>query len=338
MCERINVVYQFNEKYAPYAAVSMASLFENNKSAEGISIYVLGEGLSEDSRGKLLSLAEGFARELVFVETEALVDKMKELNLPSYRGSYAANMRLFLADLLPVGRVIYLDADTVVAGSLEPLMKLSLEGKALGMVLDSLCGAHKEEIGLSPEVDYYNSGMVLFDLTRWKELSLSERMIEHITKVRAQYPSPDQDLLNVVCQGHILRLDAKYNFQPVHQVFDYASFVKDFKNSVYYTAREIAAAKENVVVYHFLRFVGEFPWDKGSIHPYTPLFDRYLALTPWADYEKIPAQNGLVLKIEKILYLILPKKLFLWIFSIAHRSFYKRANRLSEKNKISSAM
>ena len=37
----MNVLYQFNEKYAPYAGVSITSLFENNKNADEICVYIL---------------------------------------------------------------------------------------------------------------------------------------------------------------------------------------------------------------------------------------------------------------------------------------------------------
>lgn len=340
MSGRINVVYQFNEKYAPYAAVSMVSVLENNKDAERICIYVLGEGLLEESVDKLKKMVASFGRELIFPDASELFEKFKEWNVPKYRGSYAANLRLFLPAFIgsDVDRILYIDADTIVAGSLMPLMEADLDGKAVGMVLDSLCGKHKDEIGIPEDEDYYNSGMMIFDLKTWMETRCSERIIDHIINVRAQYPSPDQDLVNVVCHNQIKRLGAQYNFQPVHYVFAYKNYIKDFPNKAYYTEEEIKSAKANVTIYHFLRFVGEFPWHKNSIHPYTPMFDEYLALTPWADYNKALADNGLVLKIEKVMYKIFPKSLFLWIFSIAHRAFYKKANKLSLQNQTSSKM
>ena len=38
----INVIYQFNEKYVPYAGVSITSVLMNNMDAAAINIYVLG--------------------------------------------------------------------------------------------------------------------------------------------------------------------------------------------------------------------------------------------------------------------------------------------------------
>ena len=46
---KLDVLYQFNEKYAPYAGASIASLLENNKHMDQIRIFILGEELSQFS-------------------------------------------------------------------------------------------------------------------------------------------------------------------------------------------------------------------------------------------------------------------------------------------------
>ena len=60
--------------------------------------------------------------------------------MPTYRGAYAANMRLFLDEVLDasVDRIVYLDADTIVNKSLTNLMEADIQGKTIGMALDSL--------------------------------------------------------------------------------------------------------------------------------------------------------------------------------------------------------
>ena len=117
---KLNLLYQFNEKYAPYAGTSVFSVLQNNKEADEINIYILGEGLSEVSQNKLRRMISDFGRRAVFVETGKLVRKMKTLDMPAYRGSYAANMRLFLDEVLDksVDRVLYLDSDKIVYKSL----------------------------------------------------------------------------------------------------------------------------------------------------------------------------------------------------------------------------
>ena len=38
MDNKLDVLYQFDDKYAPFAGISMISLFENNKQVENITV------------------------------------------------------------------------------------------------------------------------------------------------------------------------------------------------------------------------------------------------------------------------------------------------------------
>lgn len=337
---RLNLLYQFNEKYAPYAGVSITSVLMNNREIEEICIYILGEGLAEESEKRLENLAREYRRNLIFIDTDQLVDKMKALDMPTYRGSYAANMRLFLDEVLDssVDKVLYLDADTVVDTSLEALLRMDMHGKSIGMVLDSLGESHKEQIGLSKKDEYFNSGVILFDLKRWREKRYSEKIAGHVAEERNNYPAPDQDLLNIVCKGDILRLDIKYNFQPVHTAFSDRQYYHIMKPVVYYSEEEIKRDRQQVSVFHCFRFLGEFPWNRGNLHPYNEVFDRYLLSSPWKEYQKEKAAIGLTIKIEKVLYRILPKCLFLPVFKVAHAMFLYQSNKDALNNKTNKLM
>ncbi|MCR5651478.1 MAG: glycosyltransferase family 8 protein [Lachnospiraceae bacterium] len=338
--EKIDILYQFNEKYAPYAGTSITSVFRNNKHIDEIRIFVLGEELSEDSKEKLCSLASEYERQIIFVDTDSLIGMMKEMGMPSYRGSYAANLRLF-AGLIPQidsKRLLYLDADTIVDGQLDELTRLDMRGLPVAMILDSLVRKHKERLGFTEDEPYFNSGVMLFDMEEWRKRNCSERIADHVKNKRAWYPSPDQDLINVVLRGEILKLSPKYNMQPVLLAFNTADYMKTFGPSGYYTFGELCEALKGPVIYHFFRFVGEFPWHEGNVHPDNDLFDRYLLQSPWKEYKKKKAETGPVLKIEKILYRILPKRVFIILFRIAYESFIKKANADSLKEKVNKVM
>lgn len=337
---KIDVLYQFNEKYAPYAGVSITSLLENNRHFGEIRIFILGEGLSRESSRRLTEAVSGYGREIIFIDTESQIKKMKEINMPAYRGSYAANLRLFLPYLVDetVEKILYLDADTAVTGRLDGLLTAAGGDRPLYMVLDSLGMKHKEEIGLGAEDLYYNSGVILFNLREWKRRKLSDKIADHVKHVRSNYPAPDQDLLNVVCRGQIGTLPPQYNFQPVHVAFPIHSYCKIYTNVGYYTEDELEQAKENVCIYHFFRFLGEFPWDKGNIHPDKGIFDEYLQRSLWKDYEKKETKPGMVFAIEKRLYALLPGPVFLRIFKLAHRLFIKKSNKMSLEDKVNPVM
>lgn len=90
------------------------------------------------------------------------------------------------------------------------------------------------------------------------------------------YSAPDQDLLNVVCREEILKLPAKYNAQPVHRVYHVNDYFKCYGSRAYYSEEEIEKLKDDTVIYHCFRFLGEFPWDKDNLHP-----DRRLLTIIW---------------------------------------------------------
>lgn len=327
----VNILYQFNEKYAPYACVSITSLFENNSKADSITVYILGEGLSEDSKDRLRGLGDKYTRTIIFKETSDIIYTMKQWGIPSYRGSYAANLRLFLPLFLEndVERILYIDSDTIIASSLDELYGIEMKECALGMAIDSLGYRYKQTIGFHKDEQYYNSGVILFDLNNWRKNEWTERIIQHIKDGNVNYSSPDQDLLNVVCKGNIKCIDLKYNMQPVHLVFRTKDYFRCYPRTAYYSEDQIDNAVRHVVIYHFFRFLGEFPWNKGNLHPDNNIFDKYLELSPWKEYQKQKSESGMVMKTERLLFRILPRSIFLIIFSMFHNLYSRKRAEIS---------
>ena len=336
----MDILYQFNEKYAPYAGVSITSLFENNKDEDTVRVWILGEGLSEDSRSRFDKLKDKYGREVNYIDGSAIIDRIKEMGMPSYRGSYAANIRMFISEIFPeeTERVLYLDSDTIVLGSISELYNAELNGCTIGMVYDSLGEEHKQDIGLGADDGYYNSGVILFDAGKWRERNYTGRIIDHVRTVRAQYPSPDQDLINVVCKGDIRTLQPKFNLQPVHKAYSMNAYFKNYAHTLYYSKELLEEAVKTPVIVHFFRFVGEFPWNKDNVHPFNDLFDEYMKLSLWNDYVKKPAETGFALKCEKVLYRLIPRDTFLSVFRLGHRMFYTRSDSMSRKNRINRTM
>ena len=247
---------------------------------------------------------------------------------------------MFISEIFPeeVKRVLYLDADTIVVSDISDIYDSDMKGHALAMVYDSLGESHKNEIGLTDDDGYYNSGVILFDVDKWRDKGYTARIVDHVKNVRAHYPSPDQDLINVVCRGDILTLPPSLNFQPVHRAYSIKDYFRNYAHTRYYSEEELTEASGAPKIIHFFRFVGEFPWNRGNVHPFNDIFDEYLRGSLWKDYVKEPADNGFALKCEKVLYKILPRSLFLDVFRIGHRMFYSRSNKMSEKNVINKTM
>ena len=324
----LNVLYTCDENYAPFAGISMFSLFENNKDIERIRVYLVADRLTDTSLSLLSEQAKSYGRELIIVDAAEIIETIKKLNIPSYRGSYSANFRMFFHTFVDadVDRLLYLDCDTVVAGSLDSLLTLDMQSKAVGVVRDSLTTVYKTFVGFSEEDDYFNTGSIFIDVAAWKECRVTERLLDHIQNVRSRYCNPDQDLLNIVLKDDKYILPPEYNFQPSHRAFKDKTYFACYKHKKYYTSEELENARKHPVILHTYRFMGDFPWHKGNVHPDTPIFDDYTIRSPWSGYVKKPAGRGMIFAIEKLMYRLLPKRLFLKIFAAFTLRQFKKQN------------
>ena len=333
--KQLGVLYACDENYAPWAGISMYSLFENNKEIEALTVYCVTDRVSDASCEKLKKQAEHYARELVFVDAESIIEQIKALNIPSYRGSYTTNFRLFFHTFVggEIDRLLYIDCDTLVTGSLAPLLTLDMGDNAVAAVRDALTVQYKTLLGFSPDDLYFNAGVLLIDVPKWKEHEITQKTLDHIKNVRARYCNPDQDLLNLILKDHTYLLPPAYNLQPHHLAFADRTFFAVYKPTAYYSHEELEQARQDPVILHAYRFLGDFPWHKGNSHPVNGLFDAYVKHSPWRGLSKKPANGGLIFKIEKLMYALFPKRIFLSIFRrVSYRQFRKR-HELLQKGK-----
>ncbi len=313
--------------------VSICALFENNRSANDICVYIIDDGIDKDNKDKLELLAGTYGRKLLFLTGEVLLndkDIARTFEYTSFRKNTHSYFKLFIDRLIPDidGRIIYIDCDTVVEGDISGLMSVDMEGKPIGMVQDSLVASAKTSVGIDDKDRYYNSGVILIDLKRWRELKCSDRIYKHIRDVRT-YGTVDQDVLNVELHDEIVTLPVKYNLQPVHMVYDFGTYSRVYKHrEPYYKEEEISEAVKKPAIIHFLRYIGESPWHKDNVHPATPYFDRYLILSPWKDMVKKDSGRGGIFRVEKIMYKVFPKALFLRIFYIVHDRMLRKSNKV----------
>ena len=329
----MNILYQSDDNYAVYMGVSICSLLENNKAADNIHIYIIDDGISEDNKIKIKNMTEEYKRQVSFISGESVLQDKEITDVFSYVGmrkNSHSYLKMFFAKLLPdvTGRLIYIDCDTAVDGDISGLEHIDMCDKTIGMVMDSLVVESKKSVGLNKEDRYYNSGVILIDIDKWRERDCSKRIMEHIKNVRT-YGTVDQDVLNIELKDEIVTLPIKYNLQPVHLVYSYKLYAKVFKHcEEYYTKSEIEEAVDSPAIIHYLRYIGESPWNADNVHPGTVYFDKYLALSPWSDYAKNRANRGMLFQIEKVLYKMLPQSIFIRIFYIVHERMINNSNKV----------
>ncbi len=331
---KLDILYEFGENHIAAAGVSILSLLENNRHFDEILIYILGDKLSGDSEDKLRSLAAGYHRQLTFLDRERLLHILKRNKVPVNREGGGFDLRLYISQILDgdIGRILYLQVNTIISGKLDGLAELDMEGHPVAMALDALVRRHKRQLGFARDEYYYNAGVILFDMNVWRSERCMERVINHIKNVRYRYPLTEQDLLNVVLKGQILKLPPEYSLQPVIQIFSRKEYRRVFTERGFYSENELIRSENAPVIHLSSRFTGEYPWNKNNVHPDNDLFDLYLRKSAWAGYNKKRAVKSLVFRIEKLLYGRIPQSLFIRLFRIAYERSIRRANSDSLKN------
>lgn len=328
----LNILYQSDENYAPYMGVSIYSLLHNNQESDEINIYIINNNISDENIKKLNLLVKKYHRKITYINADKILNSDKISKLPKYSGmrkNGKSFMKMMLDDVITddIKKIIYIDCDTLVVNDIHELMNTEMNGYPIAMALDSFVLKAKPSIGLQYDEPYYNSGIILFDLEQWKKQNCSSRVVNHLANNRT-YGTVDQDVLNMEFKNTIARLPVNYNFQPAHMVYDNKTYFSCFKHpsGSYYSDSEIDNGRKDIRIIHFFRYLGESPWHENNLHPARKLFDKYLSASPWKDYKKQKANKGIIFKLEKLMYIVLPKKIFFHIFTIVHEKMVIRSN------------
>ena len=328
MTHPIYVLYQSDDNYAQHMGISIYSMLENNKNAEVLEIFVIDDHISEDNKEKISSLASEYDRKLTWISSDlirstTIVSKWPKYS--SFRKNTNCYLKYFIFDGIldsKVDRIMYIDADSIVSGSLQPLFEMDMQGKAIGMTRCCLVTKeYRNAIGFGQEDSYYNAGMNLFDSAAWHDRKYPEKLIQKATEGR-MYSTVDQDLLNFVVRGDVIDLGCRYNFQCMHYAFKHPMYSKVYRPTHYYSDEEVEEATESPVINHFLRFAGMNPWNSNSLHPCREMYEAYRSTSPWKDAEPKPTgNNGYKFKISRLLYKILPRSIYLRVFKKFHNKY-----------------
>ncbi len=293
--DRLEVVYASNDGYARHLGVSMCSLFDRNREFEEIRVHVLSMGISAENRARLQELADRFGRTLVFAEMD---DLERRFSHPVDTGGFDISimLRLFMGEVLPkdIERVLYLDCDTVVLQSLRKLWQTELGTCILGAVMEpTIYPAVKESIGLGAEDAYYNSGVLLVDLVRWREEHVQEQLFDFWKEKGGKLFASDQDVINGTLKGRICTLPPRYNFFTNYRYFSYRALWAYAPTYRAVTQAQLQEAKHHPFIVHYMG--DERPWIAGNLNHYRRAYEKYLAQTAWAGTKKEPGKRGYML-------------------------------------------
>jgi lipopolysaccharide biosynthesis glycosyltransferase len=296
MSEPIVIVTACDETYVRALAAAIRSAIVSVPRQRDVHVFVLDGGI--DERSKVL-LARSWKRRNVDVHwLSPDLDSIADMPV-SHHISRSTYLRILTAELLPreIDKAIYLDADTIVVRNLNELWQTPLEGAYCAAVQEVFCPVLNPaevysrplysmtmrnmnplpipnylELGLSGDAAYFNAGIMLVNVARWREEAIARRGFEILRDNRPHARFWDQYALNVMFSGQWKMLDPRWNQSQI--VFKLPTWEQS-----HYTEAELNQIKRDPWIVHF-NYLPK-PWDLSCEHPFRRLFFKHLDRTSW---------------------------------------------------------
>lgn len=280
----IKLIFGVDGSYSQHLAVTLVSLLENNP-ANRFDILVVTLNTAAADLRRIESLVARFANATLNFQAFDIA-RYSHFRTDGHI-SHASYLRIFIPEILPeqVEKVLYLDCDLVVRHNLAPLWNSDLGDGVLGAVRNPFFVRH-EDLGMPRAADYFNAGVLLMNLKRWREEDGTARLIRFIEAHHDHLWAHDQDALNAVFCGQIRELAPRWNFQtsvlwcePDRLSLSYADF---------------RALLDDPAIVHYT--TPSKPWHFSNSHPFKAAYYQYLAKTPYSGFQPRDISAGSLLK------------------------------------------
>ena len=305
----MHCAFNIDSKYIQHCAVTLVSLFENNKE-EAISIHIIARELTNNDKQILRDLTHRYHQEIFFYEPDMKLLEGFNIRKFSKRISIATYYRCILSAILPetIHKVIYLDCDIVIMDSILPMWETDLNGVGVAAVEDMGCREPEryEVLKYPMEYSYFNAGVLLINLDFWREHNIAQACVDYFHMYPERILYNDQDLLNSVLYKDKILIDIKWNVQDAF----YRSASQIFKER---KKSHIDALLHPVI----LHYTNRKPWSYDSQHPLRNKYFYYLDFTPWKGERSLDKPINRIkrflrllpfyLKIRKVKYMKLNK-------------------------------
>lgn len=318
----MNVMYLCDDAYVYIAAVSIISLLENNKDADMINIYIVGDKISETNKEKLRKTVKVYRRNLILLEKPNIKDLIG-CKIEMHWWIENVFSRVFLAEVFKdhpdVEKLLYIDCDTLVVGELTDLWEMDLEGNVAAGVLEAMGNLHKRAIGLQKTDSYFNAGVFLIDVCKWKKERYDDKARDFIRARGGKLEYADESVLNGIAARDMKIISPKYNLTSLSFYFSEEEVKIYRKPSYHYSQKELEEAIEDARIVHFTSsYIDVRPWVEGSCHPYAAKWNNIKNSSLWKEQSVSKDNRSIKKKIGRRCVMILPDKPRIFLTGFMH--------------------
>jgi len=280
-----------DDNYALPMAVAIYSALRNLCVDVSVDLYILDGGISVENKGRIEQIVEECNSKVSINWKKIQPEKLNGLSVKNPWLSTSTYLRLWIPEIVPdaYSRAIYLDSDLIVEGCLSGLWREPFDDKALLAVRDcwipyvsSPEGVHGfAEIGIDAQRPYFNAGVLVFNLPRWREDSLSEVVLTYLRNNAENVRKEDQEALNATLFNEWKELNSRWNVPPFVFSSNWRNRIKrmsdcEFKHQV---RERLPHVPEEANIIHFV--AASKPWKPDSHYPSQHLWYRYFWESGW---------------------------------------------------------
>lgn len=260
----MNLLFSINRKFVPLWAQCMKTILRRG-GADRYDLYILHSDLTAEDEAAIRQVLRP-ADSCTLVEVP---DQLFEGFPTTGRYPLQIYYRLAAPLLLPaeLDRILYLDVDTVILNSLEPLYTSDFGGTAFMACSHTrkfMDKVNQARLGLEEGVHYLNSGVLLMNLTLLRQLVRLETIRDYAEQYRRRLILPDQDILTALFGDKALVLDSRI-YNMTDRLYLRCSASPAQRLSLDWVER-------NTVVVHYLG--RPKPWQKNYIGPLGVFYRR----------------------------------------------------------------
>lgn len=209
----ISIVSTTNSNFVTPLATLYRSILVNNP-ANDFAFYIFADQLTAEDKLQLNRLEIDYTNchKVAYLSVD---ESLFQQVVTDERIVKSAYYRIYTADLLPeLDRILYLDCDLICTSDISELWQTNLNGKVIAAVEDAGYVPRLAEMGIKAEQPFYfNSGVMLIDLKRWRDENLTSKVMAFINHHPEKLKYHDQDALNAVLADKWYYLHPKYNMQ-----------------------------------------------------------------------------------------------------------------------------
>lgn len=318
----MNIVFASSDLYSKLAVITIKTLLMNNEDAESIDIYYIGDKITEENQSNLKSLVNEYQRNIEFISLPTDFENLTGSN----RNGQTVFSYCFFQDILPqdVDKVLLLEPDAIVTGSLKEFYEMDISDCYIAAADDLQSKWYKRKLGMKDESPYVNCGVVIYNLKKWREDNMTEKMINLLVSGEHMFFYDVQDVINYAVEGYVKLLPPKFNCTTSVFLFDYKNMIRYRHPSSCCTRADFEDGKKKPVVVHFTKnqVIQSRPWVEGCDHPFSEYYTKVKTQTTMRDEPSWEYHPRNLNKIANFLYKKVSKTLTASILGVVHSFMY----------------